>query len=285
MTMILTNAKAHDDFIKGIELQNELKGVDNEPVTASRAKSLLPNIAEESNKEKIETRMTMIPPDAKADDQFIEEMKEMELKRELANVDEKPRSDLRAQSLSPQKEKEETEKASRMTMMPDSTELSGSFVEFMSDEVQKQLEEKEDDKTNEEYENKDPVVEEPCIKKHAYVTTDDDDAESQKAVEKAPESIETVPETPSRRRVARVNYSQLATGSPARTPARQGRSASIEVEPLAKIIEPKLEKLQSIEEDDVTVEITAKIVQEEIVNDEKVSEEGIKGKFCEKIYI
>jgi hypothetical protein len=40
-------------------------------------------------------------------------------------------------------------------------------------------------------------------------------------------SLETQPEAPTPRRRARVNYLELA-GSPAKTPSRRGRSASIE---------------------------------------------------------
>lgn len=61
-----------------------------------------------------------------------------------------------------------------------------------------------------------PVIEKPCIKKHAYVTIDDQDDDR-------------IPVTPSRRR-PRVDYSQLASGStPKKTATRRpGRSISID---------------------------------------------------------
>lgn len=94
---------------------------------------------------------------------------------------------------------------------------------------------------------KKPIVEEPCIKKQAYVTT-----ESELQV--------VAPETPSRRRVARVNYSELATGSPARS--KRGRSASREsngdkeMEPKSVVKRnEKCVKMEPIDEDELSVQI------------------------------
>jgi len=105
-----------------------------------------------------------------------------------------------------------------------------------------------DELNSDNNEEKEPVVEEPCIQKQAYVTT-----ESEKQI--------TAPETPSRRRVARVNYSELATGSPARS--RRGRSASTESngekekEPKSAVKhKEKVIKMEPIVEDDLSVQIT-----------------------------
>ena len=96
--------------------------------------------------------------------------------------------------------------------------------------------------------DKQPVMEEPCIKKQTYVTT-----ESEQEV--------IAPETPSRRRVARVNYSELATGSPARS--KRGRSASTESngdnekEPKSAVKrKEKCVKMEPIVEDEMSVQIT-----------------------------
>lgn len=109
-------------------------------------------------------------------------------------------------------------------------------------------------------EEREPVVEEPCIQKQAYLTT-----ESEKQI--------TAPETPSRRRVARVNYSELATGSPARS--RRGRSASTESngekekEPKSAVKhKEKVIKMEPIVEDELSVQITVTATK----NNEQVAE-------------
>lgn len=95
-----------------------------------------------------------------------------------------------------------------------------------------------------------PIKEQPCIKKVAYVTTNDEEVPIEAAqneviekveevAQKSPEIAQKSPEiaakivneeeSSSRRRGPRINYADLAAGSPTKTPIhRRGRSASIE---------------------------------------------------------
>ncbi|CAG9809355.1 unnamed protein product [Chironomus riparius] len=200
------------------EIEKELARMNAEPIVnveKKRATSMMPQFEDGESSNKVTSRMTIIPSEDNRRTSFLESLEE-----------------------------EKAEKIKQEESFEIVEEKPKLIVE--DDEDTQKIEELSSD--NQEQKDKEPVVEELCIKKQAYVTT-----ESEKEV--------TAPETPSKRRVARVNYSELATGSPARS--RRARSASTESngdmqkEPKSAVKhKEKCVKMEPIVEDDMSVQIT-----------------------------
>ncbi|XP_070491242.1 fap1 adhesin-like [Chironomus tepperi] len=212
------------------EIEMELARMNAEPITnfeKKRPASMMPQFEDGENSNKVTSRMTILPSEDDRRTSFLESLEE-----EKAEV---------------LKQKETVEISEEKPIIEDDKE--GIINDELSSGIQ-----------DEEETDKNPVKEEPCIKKQAYVTTEN-------------ENQVTAPETPSRRRVARVNYSELATGSPARS--KRGRSASTESngekdkEPKSAVKrKEKCVKMEPIVEDEVAVQITVTATE----NSEQVKE-------------
>jgi hypothetical protein len=226
------------------EIEMELARMNDEPIVdieKKRAASMMPQFEDGEKSHQVTSRNTLIPSEDNRRPSFLVCLEE-------------EKADLLAQM-------EPAEVVEGETLI--STEkikiISINLFFFNPEKPKLSDEEKAPEnielnsENNAEEKDKEPVVEEPCIKKHAYVTTD-----GEKQI--------TAPETPSRRRVARVNYSELATGSPARS--RRGRSASTESnsekekEPKSAIKQKeKVLKMEPIVEDELSVQITVTATQ------------------------
>jgi hypothetical protein len=182
--------------------------------------------------------------------------------------DETPQTDpIQPQDETPQTDEPQDETSKTAEPQDETSKTAEETPAQEENNVPEHMEEDEDQRA--------PIVEEPCVKKHAYVTT--------------PGNVE--PETP-RSRKNRINYAALASGSKAtpkrqtplktQTPARSARKLKLqpqETEAQAPIEEEVVRveieaSLETITEPETIPEVTEESVETEIVSE--VVEERIE---------